>query len=114
MPTVEEIDLIFRAWRSSELCKKVWQLSEFGIIAPIFLRTRYGPKNDKMMEEGISAFEEVRTMDRVRLMPTVTQNFTLLIRLRSTIIANSYLVSRRGRSTLSALLTPNARRIFHP
>ncbi|EPS32099.1 hypothetical protein PDE_07058 [Penicillium oxalicum 114-2] len=58
MPTVEEIDLIFRAWRSSELCKKVWQLSEFGIIAPIFLRTRYGPKNDKMMEEGISAFEE--------------------------------------------------------
>ncbi|OKP06463.1 hypothetical protein PENSUB_6453 [Penicillium subrubescens] len=58
MPTVEEIDLILRPWRSDELRKKVWQMLESGALAPIFLRTHYDPKDDETMEEWISASEE--------------------------------------------------------
>lgn len=46
MPTVEEIDLILRPWRSDELRKKAWQMLESGALAPIFLRTHYDPKDD--------------------------------------------------------------------
>ncbi|KAJ6088010.1 hypothetical protein N7467_006924 [Penicillium canescens] len=58
MPTVEEIDLILRPWRSDELRKKAWQMLESGALAPIFLRTHYDPKDDETMEEWISASEE--------------------------------------------------------
>jgi hypothetical protein len=58
MPTVEEIDLVLRPWRSDELRKKAWQMLESGTAAPIFLRTHYDPEDDETMEEWVSASEE--------------------------------------------------------
>jgi hypothetical protein len=58
MPTMEEIDVVLRPWRSQELRQKAWQILESGNNAPIFIRTHYTPEDDEKIKEWVTASEE--------------------------------------------------------
>ncbi|KAE8423602.1 hypothetical protein BDV36DRAFT_306125 [Aspergillus pseudocaelatus] len=59
-PTVEEINIILRAWRSDGLRRRAWRILHSDKGAPFFLRTYYNPLDDSdaRVKQWVNASEE--------------------------------------------------------